>query len=145
EYSFPSAENNVRFNRLGANVIQALMDAIRMREKCRMSNITFPNELAAIDRQVKKLQVAYIDTMLLAPFSGLVTGVFCSEGEFVPAGRSVIRLENDESIYLVGSIKCRGVLRVNYQVSVSTVLFDADGGQETQVDGVIASVRGHDS
>ena len=56
------------------------------------ADITFRNELDALDRgTIKKLQVAYLDTFLVSPFDGVITGVFCSRGDYVGAGQPVIQ------------------------------------------------------
>ncbi|NUK25996.1 HlyD family efflux transporter periplasmic adaptor subunit [Streptomyces lunaelactis] len=145
EYRLPSVENDIRYRRAMIGHRQEFLAAFRMKEMCANAGVTFPNELAAFDQQIRKLQVAYIDTMLVPPFAGVVTGVFRNTGDFVSAGQPVARVEDDKSVYLVGTIKYRGMLRVNSKVSVSTKLFDAPGGQQTNIEGVVSSVRGHDS
>ncbi|WP_326793473.1 HlyD family efflux transporter periplasmic adaptor subunit (plasmid) [Streptomyces sp. NBC_00841] len=145
EYRMPSSENDIRYHRARIGQRQEYLAAFRMREMCANGGTTFPNELASIDQQIRKLQVAYIDTMLVSPFGGVVTGVFRNTGDFVSAGQPVIRVENDSSVYLVGTIKYRGMLRLNSKVAVSATLFDAPGGQQTKIEGVVSSVRGHDS
>jgi biotin carboxyl carrier protein len=145
EYRLPSVENDIRFRRARIAQRQEFLAAFRMRQMCERSSETFANELAALDQQIRKLQVAYIDTMLVPPFGGIVTGVFRNPGDFVTAGQPVLRIEADDQVYLVGTIKSRGLVRVNDKVTVTTTLFDAPGGQPTKIDGVVSSVRGHDS
>lgn len=145
EYRLPSVENDIRFRRARIGQRQEFLAAWRMKEMCERAEVTFGNELTAIDQQIRKLQVAYIDTMLVPPFTGIVTGVFRNTGDFVSAGQPVVRVEADEQVYLVGTIKCRDMVRLNNKVSVTTTLFDAPGGQPTKIEGVVSSVRGHDS
>jgi hypothetical protein len=145
EFRDPSAENDIRYRRARSSLRPELLNAVRMREMFRYGDTTFPNELAAIDRQIKKLQVAYLDTLLTSPFDGLVTGVFRNAGDYVSAGQPVIRVENDTSVYLVGTIKYRGLVRVNSKVTVITTLFDPPAGQQTTIHGAVSAVRGHDS
>ncbi len=145
EYRNPLFENDARFFRGSANTRQEFFNAIRMREKCKFADITFTNELASLDREIKKLQISYTDTFLVAPFAGVVTGLFANEGDFVRSGQPVLRLENDTSVFLVGTIKYRGLLKVNDRLSVTTTLFDAEGGTPTKIEGTVAAVRGHDS
>ncbi|WP_329442577.1 HlyD family efflux transporter periplasmic adaptor subunit [Streptomyces canus] len=145
DYRLPSLENDIRYRRARISQRQEYLAAFRAKEMCERANLTFPNELAAFDQQIRKLQVAYIDTMLVPPFSGVVTGVFRNVGDFVGAGQPVVRIEDDKSVYLVGTIKYRGTLRLNSKMEVSTTLFDASGGLTTKVDGVVSSLRGHDS
>jgi len=145
EFRYPSAENDLRFHQIRAGIRQEFLTAWRMSEMCRNGQTTFPNEIGAIDLSIKKLQSAYIDTLLFAPFSGIVTGVFHVEGDYVRAGEPVLRVENDESVYLVGTVKYRGMLRIGSKVDVSTRLFEAAGAAVTTVSGEVVAVRGHDS
>ncbi|MEN4466814.1 HlyD family efflux transporter periplasmic adaptor subunit [Mycolicibacterium conceptionense] len=145
EFRYPALENRIQYRRALVNLRPQYLDALRMAEMCKHDDVTFANELNSIDRQIKKLQVAYIDTILVAPFDGVVTGVFRSKGDYVTAGQPVVRVENDSSIYLVGTIKYRGLLRVGSQIKVSTTLFDTPAGAATEMEGAVCAVRGHDS
>jgi hypothetical protein len=145
EFRNPSAENDMRYRRALASLQPEFLNAWRMAEMCKHGDTTFRNELFAIDQQIKKLQIAYVDTFLVAPFAGLVTGVFRSRGDYVTAGQPVVRVEDDTSVYLVGTVKLRGLLRVNSKIKVTTTLFDAPGGQPTIINGTVSAVRGHDS
>lgn len=145
EFRHPSLENKIQYRRSLVNLRPQYLNAVRMMEMCKNGSETFANELKSIDRQIKKLQVSYIDTVLVSPFDGVVTGVFRSNGDYVAAGQPVVRVENDTSVYLVGTIKYRGLLRVNSQIKVTTTLFDSPGGTETEMEGTVRAVRGHDS
>ena len=145
EFRHPSAENDIRYRRALAGLRPEFLNAWRMAEMCRRGDTTFGNELFAIDQQIQKLQVGYIDTFLVSPFSGLVTGMFCSEGDYVAAGQPVVRVEDDASVYLVGTVKYRGLLRVASQIKVVTTLFGAPGGRPTTIEGTVSAVRGHDA
>ncbi len=145
EFRFPSAEADMRYLQSRAAVRQEFLNAWRMAEMCRFEETTFPNEVGAIDRSIQKLQSAYIDTFLFSPFDGIVTGVFHGQGDYVRAGEPVLRVESDEIIYLVGTVKYRGMLRVGDALTVSTTLFEAAGAAPTSVSGEVVAVRGHDS
>ncbi|WP_168724472.1 HlyD family secretion protein [Streptomyces sp. A1547] len=144
EYRIPSDENAIRSIRARIGQRQEFLSAMRMRALCERPE-TFTNELAALDAQVRKLQVAYIDTLLVSPIPGVVTGVFRNTGDFVSAGQPVVRVEDDSAVYLVGTIKYRGMLKLNSQLSVTTTLFDDPVGQQTRIEGSVNCVRGHDS
>ena len=144
EFRFPSAENDLRYRQSRAAVRQEFLNASRMSEMCRFGDTTFPNEVGAIDRSIQKLQVAYIDTFLFSPFGGIVTGVFHGKGDYVRAGEPVLRVEFDEIVYLVGTVKYRGMLRIGDTLTVSTTLFEAAGASATWVSGEVVAVRGHD-
>lgn len=145
EFRYPSAENDLRYHQTRAAVRQEFLNAWRMSEMCRYEDVTFANELAAIDHNIRKLQAAYIDTFLVAPFGGIVTGVFHGQGDFVRAGEPVMRVEGPEFVYLVGTVKYRGMLRVGTKLDVSTTLFEAAGAAPITVSGEVVAVRGHDA
>jgi hypothetical protein len=145
EFRYPSAENDLRYHQTRAAVRQEFLNAWRMSEMCRHGETTFANELGAIDRSIRKLQAAYIDTFLFAPFSGTVTGVFKGPGDYVRAGEPVLRVEGPEFVYLVGTVKYRGMLRIGTKLEVSTTLFEVAGAAPVTVAGEVVAVRGHDS
>jgi hypothetical protein len=145
EFRYPSAENDLRHRQAKAALRQEFLNAWRMSEMCRYGDTTFPNEVGAIDRSIQKLQCAFIDTFLFPPSRGIVTGVFHGQGDYVRAGEPVCRVENDDPIYLVGTVKYRGMLRIGSTVEVSTTLFEAAGAAATTVSGEVVAVRGHDS
>ncbi len=67
-------------------------------------------EKAMTAAEIRKLQLAYIDTFLVAPFDGVITAVFRSiSGTHVTAEQPVLRLENDKTVLLVGIVKCREI------------------------------------
>jgi multidrug resistance efflux pump len=96
-----------------------------------------------MDLDIKKLQLAYISTILVSPIDGVVTGVFRNKGDYVRAGQAVVRVENDAEVLLVGTIKFRGLVSVGTGVEVTTEIFDAPPA--LTVPGSVVSVRGHDS
>lgn len=145
EYQFPEADNALRYYQARAAIRQENLNAWRMSQMFENDAVTFPNELYSIDLKIKKLQAAYIDTFLVAPFDGIVTGVFKAQGDYVQAGEPVLRVEADEKIYLVGTVKCRYKLRVGSELELETRLFDIDGGAQTNAVGTVVAVRGHDS
>ena len=56
----------------------------------------FDNELQNIDLDVKRLQIAYLNTILMSPISGVITGIYKNPGDWVQAGEPVIRVENNQ-------------------------------------------------
>ncbi|MEU4477849.1 HlyD family efflux transporter periplasmic adaptor subunit [Micromonospora sp. NPDC023966] len=145
EFRHPSGENDLRYHQSRAAVRQEFLNAWRMSEMCRYGDTTFSNEIGAIDRSIRKLQSAYIDTFLFTPTGGIVTGVFHGQGDYVRAGEPVFRVEDDGTVYLVGTVKYRGMLRIGTMLEVSTTLFEAAGAAPITVAGEIVAVRGHDS
>jgi hypothetical protein len=103
------------------------------------------NELSSIDLGVYQLQIGFLNTILLSPIGGVVTGVYKNPGDFVSPGEPVVRVIDNTTIYLVGSLVYRGPIRVGSTVSVATNLFDAGGTPTTLVGNVVAvSSRGDD-
>lgn len=141
-YRHPSYDNDIAYFEAQIRNVRDKFNAYRMQKMCRYHEQTFSNELSALDQDIRQLQAAYIDTILVSPFVGVVTGVFRHPGDFVRAGQPVMRIENDSQAYLVGKIKYRGMIRVNAHVTISTTLFDEE---DLTIDGVVKSVRGHDA
>ena len=99
------------------------------------------NELAAIDAGVHQLQVGYLNTMLMSPFAGVVTGVYKNPGDCVTAGEAVVRVEDNSSIFLLATLVYRGPINIGSTLSVTTNLYDA-GGTPTTLSGNVVAVRG---
>lgn len=145
EYRYPSVENDLRYHQARATIRQEILNAERMRIMCAHGATTFRNEVSAIDLRIRKLQSDYIDTILTSPIDGTVTGVFRTLGDFVQAGEPVLRVEDDEGVYLVGAIKCRAMVRPGAKIDVTTKLFEEVGATDTVIHGEIVAVRGHDA
>mgnify|MGYP003576307835 CR=1 FL=1 len=145
EYRYPSVENDLRYHQARAAIRQEILNAQRMRIMCEHGGTTFPNEVSAIDLRIRKLQSDYIDTILTSPIDGTVTGVFRTLGDFIQAGEPVLRVEDDEGVYLVGTIKCRAMVRPGGKYTLTARLFEAAGAVDTDVQGEVVTVRGHDA
>ena len=99
--------------------------------------------MQSIDADVYRLQIAYLNTILMSPIPGLVTGVYKNPGEAVKAGEPVIRVENFSMILLEATLIFRGPILVNQTiVTVETALFGASG-PPTSISGVVVAARGH--
>ena len=70
----------------------------------------------------------------------VVTGVYKNPGDCVGAGEPVIRVEDNTTIFLLGTFVYRGAIKVGSTVSVTTNLFDA-GGAPTSVSGSVVALR----
>jgi hypothetical protein len=103
------------------------------------------NELEIIDLTVKRLQVGYLDTILLSPIGGVVTAVAKNAGDGVAAGEVVARVEKWESVYLVGTVIYRGTITVGVSTAkVRTTKF-GDPSNTTTIKGLIVAAQGHES
>jgi hypothetical protein len=104
----------------------------------------FTNELQSIDYGVFQLQIAYLNTILMSPISGTVTGIYKNPGEVVRAGEPVIRVENNVDILLVATLIYRGPISIGSTLTVETNLFDSSGPARTKVGGNVVAVRGRE-
>jgi hypothetical protein len=101
----------------------------------------FQNELNSIDGDIFRLQVAFLNTILMSPISGTVTGIYKSPGDSVRAGEPVVRVENNDVVLLVATLIYRGLISIGSIVTVETTLFD-QSGPKTQVTGNVVAARG---
>ena len=104
----------------------------------------FGNELAMIDHGVKQLQVAYMDTILMSPIDGMVTGIYKGLGDRVRRGDVAVRVENNHSVYLVGTLAHHRAIRHGDTVTVNTTRF-SDSADTVGISGTVVAVRGHRS
>ena len=72
------------------------------------------NELANIDRDIYRLQIAWSNTMLCSPISGTVTGIYKNQGEWVRAGETVVRIEDNSEVLLVADVIYRDRISVGH-------------------------------
>ena len=100
----------------------------------------YDNELAALDADINQWQAAYLDTILLSPISGTVTGVYKNPGEHVSAGEPVVRVEDNSEVLIVANLICRGPIAVGSVLQIATPLFDSSDTQ-TALKAVIVSAR----
>jgi biotin carboxyl carrier protein len=100
----------------------------------------FPNELLAMDMDVKRLQVAYLNTILMSPITGVITGVYKNVGDRVLPGETVVRVESTSSVYLVGVLIYRGMISLQANVSIQTTLFSSSS--PVTITGTVVAARG---
>ena len=143
DYRHPAAENDARFQRTQINVQDEALAQFIFSQQLPFLETIFGNELKSMDLDVKRLQLNYLNTLLLPPISGVVTGMYKDLGDCVKAGEPVMRVENDEEILVVGTIIFRGLLALGKPVTITTDIFDSPF--PITVKGTIVSIRGHDS
>jgi multidrug resistance efflux pump len=97
--------------------------------------------LAAIDADINRLQVAYLNTILLSPIFGTITGVYKNPGDLVRAGEPVFRIENDDTVLIVANVVCRGRVLIGSTLSITTTLFDGTDSP-VSVSATIVAARG---
>lgn len=151
-YRTPYYEGAAQFERAQISLIDQQFAQFMYSQNLPHLAQVFQNELNSIDSNVFRLQVAFLDTILLSPIAGTVTGIYKNPGDAVKAGEPVIRVEDNSNIYLVATIVHRGPIVVapppptpppaNSTVTVTTPLFGASGPLTT-LTGSVVSARGH--
>jgi len=140
-YRIPHLENLAQYERAQISLIDEQFSQFMYGQSLPYLAAIFANELQAIDSSVYQLQVAYLNTILMSPIKGLVTGIYKHAGDAVQAGEPVVRVENTDDIFLSGTIVYPGLISVGSTLSVTAPLFDAGGPAKT-VSGRVVAVRG---
>jgi biotin carboxyl carrier protein len=103
------------------------------------------NELASIGLDIYRLQTACLKTMLYSPISGVVTGIYKQPGENVGPGETVLRVEDNSTIFLVGTVVYPGSIVASSThgstVTVTTQFFDS-GTATPSLTGNVVAARG---
>src|SRR5215469_2109350 len=99
------------------------------------------NELESIDRDIYKLQVALVDTNLISPIDGVVTGIYKYPGDAVHSGEPVVRVEDSNTILILATLVYRGPIAIGTHLTIETHLFDSP--KSKKLVGTAVSVRGH--
>lgn len=114
-------------------------------------DLVLNNEKNNLDGDVCRLQIAYLNTILMSPIAGTVTGVYKQPGDCVKAGEPVIRVEDSRTIYLVATVVYRGPIVIappgappppNSTVTIQTKLFDL-APLPVPMTGTVVAARGH--
>ncbi len=142
ELELPWTDNKAKWLRSEISLRQEKLAAFRLVTLNSPENILRDKTMTAAE--IRKIQLAYLDTFLVAPFDGVITAVFRNVGDFVAAGQPVVRLENDKTVYLIGVVKYRGLITVGYTATISSTLFGDPGGSLVQINGTVCAVRGHE-
>ena len=150
-YTFrhPTSENNAENERTQTSLLDERFKQFMYSQQLPFLKWMFPNELTSIDLEVKRLQVSFINTMLVCPIKGIITGLFKHAGDCVQAGQPILRVEQDDVILIVGTLTYRNVLQVGAKVDISTILYDAaaaGGGSAAKTplpQGHVIAIRGH--
>jgi hypothetical protein len=139
-YRIPSIENQAQNERAQISLIDQQYAQLLAGQSLPNLTTAMQNELKAIDLGVYQLQVGYLNTILMSPIAGVVTGVYKNPGDAATPGEPVMRVEDNSSIFLLATLIHRGPIYVGSTLSVTTNLLDA-GGAATTVDGNVVAVR----
>ncbi len=144
-FSVPRKDNEFRFFRdiadLELEILQASIESFKVSSIAEILQA----ELEAIDHQINSLRADFLDTLLLSPFDGVVAQVFKTIGESAAPFEPIIRVENWDSIFLLGWIQARAVLQLDQKLEITIKGVFEDPTKEKTLIGTIVSIRGHDS
>jgi hypothetical protein len=142
DYHVPSIEAKAQHVRAQISLIDEQYDHFIDMQKMSHLQQIFANELKMIDLDVKQLQVAYLNTILLSPINGVVTGVFADAGDSVRAGEVLVRVENNMRVLLEATLVYRGSVSVGDTATVQTDLFSKPANS-VSISGKIIAARGN--
>ncbi len=140
-YRVPSIESSAQNHRAQISLMDEQFATFMAGQTLPNLQQVFANELAMIDLEVRRRQVAFLDTALLSQSAGLITGVSTGPGEYVKAGETVVRIEDNTAVFLVGTLVCRGVISIGANVTVQTTLC-GDPTNATNIDGTVVAAHG---
>lgn len=154
DYRDPLEEEISRFNREIAALEQEIVDSFT--HNCRLPHLQeiWETELKAIHEEIRRAQLAYIDTFLIPPLPiptrpecGVITAINKDMGEYVQPGEAVVRIENAGRALLAGLLVYRDRLAVRQPVSINFrgLFEELPPGGTGQLPGQIVTIRGHDS
>ncbi|MDD5269414.1 MAG: HlyD family efflux transporter periplasmic adaptor subunit [Methylococcales bacterium] len=141
EFRMPQLENNMRNDRLQASLGDERVAKFMQNLYLDRLEEVYKNELASLDADINQWQVAYLDTILLSPISGIVTGVYKNPGELVSPGEPVFRVEDNSEVLIVANVICRGPIAIGSMLQVKTPLFDSPDSRVT-LEAPVVSARG---
>ncbi|HTH99608.1 MAG TPA: hypothetical protein VL752_01575 [Acidisoma sp.] len=139
-YRIPSIENQAQNERAQISLLDQQYTQFLAVQSLPNLATSMQNELRAIDLGVYQLQVGYLNTILMSPIAGVVTGIYKNSGESATPGEPVIRIEDNSSIFLLMTLIYRGPIYIGSTLSITTNLFDA-GGAPTTISGNVVAVR----
>jgi hypothetical protein len=141
-YQTPLYDSQAQYWRAATNLTNQLFSTYMASLNVPRLDTVFTNELQSIDLGVKRLQIAYLNTILMSPISGVITGIYKNPGDWVRAGEPVIRVENNQSVILVGTLRYQGPISIGQTLTVTTSPFDSST-QPPPLSADIIAVRGH--
>jgi hypothetical protein len=140
-YRIPYLENIAQYERAQISLIDEQFASFMYSQNLPYLAAVFQNELTSIDSDVYRTQIGYLNTILMSPIPGTVTGIYKNPGDAVRPGEPVIRVENNDVVLLMATLVYRGPISIGSTVRVETTLFDLPGPLTT-VEGNVVAVRG---
>jgi len=143
-FSHPKLENEFGHHQAMAALLPERLrhetNALSMAETAEI----MASELAAMDLEIRGLQLNFVHTHLTPPVGGIITGIFKDIGESVEPGEPVVRIENDSVVFIVGRVQHQGQLWVGRSVEFRLASVFEDGSAVT-IAGDIVAIRGHEA
>jgi hypothetical protein len=141
-YRVPFWEDLAKYERAQISLIDQSFAEFMANQSLPYLPYVFANERNSMDADVYRLQIALLNTFLMSPIEGIVTGVYKNPGDGVRAGEPVLRIENSSTVLLVASLVYRGPIALHASATISTTAFDQTGAAKTTFPGEIVAVRG---
>jgi hypothetical protein len=146
-YRIPYLEAYAQFQRSQISLIDQRFAEFMRQGTISNLRTVLNNELNSTDMGVYRLQIAFLKTFLISPISGTVTGVYKQPGDAVTAGDIVARVEDNSSVYLIGTVVYGAPVAIGMKATVSTTKYDAPGGTPPPIPpgtiaGTIVAARG---
>ena len=144
----PYSEAQAQYERAQLSLADELFSETMRQQTVQNYQQVLSNELNSLNLGVYRLQIAYLNQFLTAPFTGTVTGVYKQPGEAVRAGETVARLEDNSEVYLTGIVVYPGLIQgrqppdqPGMTATIQTSLYDA-GGTPPTLTGEVLTARG---
>jgi hypothetical protein len=141
-YRVPSLENRAQNNRSQISLMDESFAQFMASQNLPYLLQVFGNELRMIDLGIKQLQVAYLNTILTSPIDGVVTGIYKGLGDRVRRGDVAVRVENNHSVFLVGTVIHGRAIHLGDTITVHTNRF-SNPADSVSISGTVVEARGH--
>jgi hypothetical protein len=140
-YRIPYLENAAQYERAQISLIDEQFTQFMFAQNLPYMAAVFQNELNSMDGDVFRLQIAYLNTILMSPVAGTVTGIYKNPGEAVKPGEPVIRVEDNSDVLVAARLVYRQRIAIGSTVTITTNLFDSSQ-LPTKRTGTVVAVRG---
>jgi hypothetical protein len=141
-YRVPYLENKAQYLRAQISLTDEQFVQLMYIQNLPYLEAVFFNELTSIDSDVYRTQIAYLNTILMSPIAGTVTGVYKHPGDAVRPGEPVLRVENSDFVFLLATLAYRGPISIGSKVTIETKLYGLPGPWTPPIVGIVVAVRG---
>jgi biotin carboxyl carrier protein len=138
-YRVPYVESAAQYERAQISLIDQQFAQFMAGQNLPYLAAVFENELSCMDSDIYRLQISYLNTIMMSPIAGTVTGIYKNPGDAVKAGEPVVRVENTATVLITATLVYRGPITIGSTVTISTPLFDSSGPATTLTGSVVAA------